>query len=348
MTNYSKMNVGEWFGIETPRVLRAIETELRSTNNLIGKPPEVHNPVGLEIEIENTEKYASAILRLHESSMTNPLLSIFSIVEDRSLRNNGIEIVSLPIDETSVKPYLVLVFNYLKSKYLKCKFSDRCGIHIHQDVTTATFEQVVNIIKMYIIFEDKIFQYAGEGRKNNTFCTAYSKFDIRKKVLTDYIIRNMNPGEYLPEEDFGKYAGLNICRLQNIGTLEYRHLPGLWNIDHITNFVKIIGCLKRYVIRDLVNPTEDLNKIIGQLNTISNYREFIYTVFGDFMYYLFPEEDYKSIEEGVTLSKLCILPEVIHKKLGIQSIINNKAFYKLLKNKLVQNDEIPNDQGGRW
>lgn len=96
--------------------------------------------VGIEIEVENITQQVIP-------------LAYWDAKSDGSLRNNGIELVSVPLQIKQVQLALEHVFDVLNQNN-KPDFSNRTSIHIHVNCRDLTQDQLYNFILLYAIFEN--------------------------------------------------------------------------------------------------------------------------------------------------------------------------------------------------
>ena len=249
--------------------------------------------IGLEIEIEHcVGEYRQTLEEFPR---------VFIEHADGSLRNGGVEFVSYPFNLEYTRSILDRFLTSLTKNEPGAKFTNRCSIHIHQDVTDLSCWQFKCLFKLYLIFENAFYRYAGLHRKISNFCVPVADADFE-----DYFPSSVNTWgkqlESLPKLDDGKYSGLNLSRTREIGTVEWRHLPGTWDVGYIVNFITCIDSLKQFVLQQ-INP-DFIDNLIKTANTVSNYMDICTRIFGENnKNILFPGGDFESIEEGVTTAK---------------------------------------------
>ena len=208
--------------------------------------------VGIEVEMEKQTLPAATYL--------------WKCIEDGSLKDVGKEYISLPLKDEFV---IYALEEYEKGilKYNpKTEFSHRCSIHVHMDVTKLTVGQLRALMATYLATENLFFALVQDHRIGNSYC---------------YPLMDLCPvwEQFLPEElsENYKYAALNPHHLRDFGTLEFRQHGGTKDKKEILNWIETILQLYRFV--ESKNPLEVAAQI-NQLNTVSNYFEFIQEVFG--------------------------------------------------------------------
>ena len=224
------------------------------THTLKEKPMEwctTQGMVGIEIEVEN---------------ITNSLhpLAYWDIKADGSLRNNGVELVSIPLQIKQVQLALEHVFNVLTANN-KPDFSNRTSIHIHVNCRDLTQNQIYNFILLYALFEKHFYSLAGNKRMNSIFCVPL--FRTNQLNVLDNVVYGLSP-------NWHKYCGINLLPLyqnqvtKGYGTIEFRHLYGTSNQREILEWINDIMCLRKYACEI---SKDDLLKNIKEMNTTSSY-----------------------------------------------------------------------------
>jgi len=207
--------------------------------------------VGIEIEVEN---------------ITNSLhpLAYWDIKTDGSLRNNGVELVSVPLQIKQVQLAIEHVYNVLTANN-KPDFSNRTSVHIHVNCRDLTQNQIYNFILLYALFEKHFYAFAGNKRMNSIFCVPL--FRTNQLNVLDNVVYGLSP-------NWHKYCGINLLPLyqnqvtQGYGTIEFRHLYGTSNQREILEWINDIMCLRKYACEI---SKDDLLKNIKEMNTTSSY-----------------------------------------------------------------------------
>ena len=207
--------------------------------------------VGIEIEVEN---------------ITNSLcpLAYWNVKTDGSLRNNGVELVSVPLQIKQVQLALEHIYNVLTTNN-KPDFSNRTSVHIHVNCRDLTQNQIYNFILLYALFEKHFYAFAGNKRMNSIFCVPL--FRTNQLNVLDNVVYGLSP-------NWHKYCGINLLPLyqnqvtQGYGTIEFRHLYGTSNQREILEWINDILCLRKYACEV---SKDDLLKNIKEMNTTSSY-----------------------------------------------------------------------------
>jgi hypothetical protein len=265
-------------------VFAQMKIDPKFTLPVIAKSPDVF--VGIELEVENVIWNSGAGSGLVSSLFNH----VWAIVEDASLRNHGREFVSrVGIKAKDIPKALEIFRTYMEaSTNGKSEATYRCGTHVHIDVRSLTIGQYINMLSLYILFEDYFYFLAGEGRKDNIFCVPINGSECGVSNLYS-LLRKEKP---TPRDfkklfsRFSKYMAYNLRPtgyvgdarrpVTPIGTVEFRHHEGCSDTLRLSNWVQAIVDL--YHTAQLFSCQELLD-LIFNLNSISTYKEFATSVF---------------------------------------------------------------------
>ena len=244
----------------------------------------IHNKnyiFGIEVEVER---------------VPNPRIdgtTYWTMTADGSLRNDGVEFVSLPIRMDQIEGALKQLRANLPNTH---EFSPRTSVHVHMNVRDMTITKINNLVLLYTMVENLLFNYAGESRKNNVFC-------IRLQD-TNYVrlMRDFQTNPYEVVHTWNKYTALNLNPMQDKGTVEFRHMRGTVDTTTLITWINFLACLKTYAKE---NTTAQLLRQVVELNAQSNYEIFLYNIFGEAAEILIHRQDVQhSMEEAVSFVKL--------------------------------------------
>lgn len=133
---------------------------------------------------------------------------------DGSLRNNGSEWVSPPMLPEAVLTGLSLLYDMKELGAWRA--TQRCGIHIHVNVSHLNKKQAENLLTNYVVCEPYLFSLCGPTRAESNFCIPWWQSDSTMKTVRE-LLRNPERRTYT-----NKYAALNTAPLANLGTVEFR------------------------------------------------------------------------------------------------------------------------------
>lgn len=152
-------------------------------------------------------------------SVANPnhLFEGFEVTEDGSLRNNGVEFISVPCPKGTLLANFCSLHEELAFNRKADAFSPRTSTHVHINCRPLEPEQVKTLVLLYALYENFFFAVCEPGRRNNIHCVPLTDTflpELYKKDLKVLIGR------------WHKYTALNILPLGTLGTVEFRHMQG--------------------------------------------------------------------------------------------------------------------------
>ena len=282
------MKIGEFFDLrDIPKhvgVIEKIDQRLKrfgKTHQDIFKnwnfsTPQQSEWMGIEIEVENASEFTGNF------SCSDNLIMLKA---DGSLRNDGCEIISRAVDAKDLLATVGYTYTMLKAcKKIMPNFSWRTSIHIHINVRELTQEEFLKFILIYLLFERGLFRYCDVKRRDGNFCVPLLECDgfvtdffIELKRLLKSSSRKLDFKTLLKQWD--KYAALGAFRIRDLGTLEFRHMPGTDDPVKIYGWVCLIHALCNAA------KTMDTKKLLAsivELNTLSNYGELQEQVFREY------------------------------------------------------------------
>jgi hypothetical protein len=230
--------------------------------------------VGIEVELERVQM------------ITDP--PGWNNIKDGSLKDEGREF-TIPVWNNYAHDYLTQLFTSMKVPTA----SSRCSVHVHADVTQFTLDQIKCLIVLYIIFERALYKYSGY-RWNNNYCVPVQTWAIGMglNILSFNTIAT----------HFMKYSGLNVFPDEGkLGTVEFRHMAGNYNVDYINDWVQIITHLVQYAQKqDYLQLLQD----IKDMRSNSEYWTLFKAIFRDYSKALNYSTFNRDVEEGITFVKL--------------------------------------------
>lgn len=153
-------------------------------------------------------------------------------ISDNSLRNSGAEFIN-----STGKSTLELMedFRYLQAT-LKPKpeldpFSQRTSTHVHVNVCNIAPEQVRTLVLLYALYEELFFAMVHPCRRDNIHCVPLTEtaFPKNYRERLDGML-NM----------WHKYTALNLKRLTDLGTVEFRHHHGTGDAEELGRWVQVL------------------------------------------------------------------------------------------------------------
>ena len=260
--------------------------------------PKTH--VGIEVEVENV-------------SYINPNIPLcfWKVTEDGSLRNHGKEFKSAAISLRHAQLALELLFQGLNPDI---DFSKRTSIHVHVDVRGLTINQLLTLLFVYTVVENLLFKFTRSDRRNSIFCTPITETTL----LTDLNIRDPVSLENHFKHIWKKYSALNILPITTFGTVEFRQMPGTRDITKLCIWLDLLSRIRLFAYQ---HTLVDILSIIYDLNTNSQYRRFVESVFGNLTSYLDITSLMADMEKAVFICKNCTAVNNFH-----QYVLNPKSY----------------------
>lgn len=270
---------------------------------------------GVELEIENADPEWGEMRG-------------WRAVEDGSLRNDGWEYVSDPMTLSTMLHRIRRFFaNTGIPNNSSSHYSERTSIHVHTNCTDLTIEQLSSILLLYQVTEDLLFDFVGEDRIDNIFCVPWSQTQVTYRIVS-----RLQQFLSLISIDRNKYTALNLVRIRDLGTIEWRHMPGHCDQAKIETWLKIIGHYYR-IARN--NDFNEIQQRLLNLNTTSQYDWLLDWMFHDLSPLLRSAGYRQKLENGVLNMKYSVLqpskyfvPPVIRQEApltyaGIQNLLNS-------------------------
>jgi hypothetical protein len=206
---------------------------------------------GIEIECFGVDRTAVATaittagITCYTQRYNHSTARFWKIVDDGSV-SDGFELVSPPLQGVNGLKEVEIVLNILCN--LGVKVDNRCGFHVHVDAEGLTAKDLVNIVKRYQKFEQKIDSIMPQARRgnNNDYCRSMTNFLARYQNLSRVIERSDNPYDvtrYIGD----RYYKVNLAAYERHRTVEFRQHSGTVSAAKAINW--IIFCIT------LVNTT---------------------------------------------------------------------------------------------
>ena len=289
------MLLREIVGKVPPRRTLSVDDEIRVTDVDTVDPA---CAVGIELEVENCYEFPTVPQHA------------WGTHTDNSLREHGVEFVSVPLYGIQVYGALELLCNRMLPPHVK--FSQRTSVHVHIDVGGLTGEQLAQVVLVYLVFERSLYRYVGGGRDHNIFCIPLMDTASARNLVTAMKDPDQLINSDLASEE-SRYAGLNLAAIRKFGTLEFRHMYGTKNPDSIHEWINILLSIRRFALRH--DSLKVLLERVLALNTNSEYNMFALDVFGTGLNgalsgFELAEEMY----EGVAIVKYGICNGVYHRQ----------------------------------
>lgn len=236
---------------------------------------------GVELELEGLSNVNFTQLE------ASTVAKVFNGTADASLRD-GVEYVSKVVHNKMLDNFWEAV-NVITSK--RFDRSIRCSTHVHINARDLPVRTIRQWIAVYAVVEDILFTYCNANRKGNNYCYSITRTQPRSLSFRD---RRGNANNL-------KYCAVNIGALFSKGTLEFRHLEGVQNKEHLQTWLKLLFDVYNYALN--VDDNE-LKHVLYTLSSESPYEHFLNSVFGENIQHLNLLELREAMEDNVTWAKL--------------------------------------------
>lgn len=160
---------------------------------------------------------------------------------DGSLRNGMEYVFTEPLGSVATKDALESLGQKLEEQGAKLDYSFRTSTHVHVNVSNLDLNVVKSLALLWYLFEDEYINFCDRKRKGNRFC-------LGLKDANDGVLANLDrlmSHDQVPPRDRGKYSALNLCTLEQFGTLEFRCLEGTNDWTRIFTWVRALAALRK-------------------------------------------------------------------------------------------------------
>jgi hypothetical protein len=190
------------------------------------------NIFGIEVEVEG---YYCDGNEEERGAHTLAILNGWHLTEDSSLRNGGVEFVSNPMYSSQVASFLNRLYDAMPSTV---DYHERAGIHVHVNCLGMTAAQIRVAVCLYLLYENGFFRFVSPHRRNNIFCVPAISCNAGASLL--HLCNDGSAGM------IQKYLALNLTRLTDIGTIEFRHMESTNDKKKLLQWVGFIDQIWGY------------------------------------------------------------------------------------------------------
>jgi hypothetical protein len=225
---------------------------MKSVNSLDKTIAEIYGrsepgDIGLELELEGQLAHTA---------------SFWSLKEEGSLRGGGEYVLKRPTQLESLPEVLKHLKTALKSS--APVVSIRCSTHVHINVCRYTARQVYQIALMYYLLEPVLLRTQPAKRFGNLFCLAMEQAEAVYFDLLVDITRRGKPFSSFTRES-NRYAALNLVSVHKFGSVEFRFLDAITDVDHIAlwskMFLNLTKAGAKTSVKDLFRVFDDLTPL---------------------------------------------------------------------------------------
>lgn len=168
---------------------------------------------------------------------------------DGSLRDNGIEMTSLPLAKKNLDKTLATAQIAITEYHFQA--TPRCGVHIHQNMRQCTVGDLFALIVGYALVEPGIFQTIAPDRVTSSFCVPLweDALKIKQGRLAVQACRAPDPintGSLMNLISTSKYSAMNWRSLGQFGTVEYRLHPATTDMSEVKEWIMLLDRLHSF------------------------------------------------------------------------------------------------------
>lgn len=186
--------------------------------NMFGLP-KTQGMFGLEVECEgNNLPYLEAGLGPWVSVDDGSLRGVFPKTRCEYILNN-------PLNYDKAIESIEVLGETFKNNNSILNYSFRTSVHVHVNVQDLDEVQVLNFIYLYLLYEESLVDFCGEGRKANRFCLRLQDADGLSEVLHHIFTRGLFGIKEFREDNI-RYSSINLWPLVKYGSLEFRAMKG--------------------------------------------------------------------------------------------------------------------------
>lgn len=236
--------------------------------------------LGIEIETEAARAYDV------------PRIQGWVSKSDGSLRDFGIEYISNgPVTIGNLRSHLETWQTGLGSLHKSLKTdSVSTSVHVHVNIQELTPLQVLNFYLVGVLFEDVMSVYAGEDRRGNLFCLRTSDAESHFNQVRRSVSRASSEADLVrsfnPQGEQKIYANVHTIPIMTLGTIEFRIMRGVTDIDPMEIWARTIYNLREFSKR-FATPVD----LLAYLKA-TGPRQVMAEAFGrDFDHFNFPDAE---------------------------------------------------------
>lgn len=195
--------------------------------------------IGLEFELENMP-YDEVL-----DSTNSTFNKYWSVTNDGSLRNNGLEFVlRRPRMGAGISTALTSLEALFKRVQNKPECTQYTSTHVHLDVSQMTMYDYMKFLFVYRYFDEALTMSCGKHRYGNLYCLTFEQANAGFLKLKDVIsTEGFSFRDYNMENH--KYGSCNLAATNHYGSLEFRALGGCTSKNEAADWINTLCQIKR-------------------------------------------------------------------------------------------------------
>ena len=214
-------------------------------------------------ELDQASRFVAGIECEIESVISKQNFPFFVCTNDGSLRNDGVEFISSPLDKGTLLGAFRNLHAEIELNNADDAFSNRTSTHVHINCRNITAEHARQLVLFYALFEEYFFAMVDKERRHNIHCVPLTETFL-PSLYKHSLTKNLT--------HWHKYTALNILPLAKQGSIEFRHLQGTNNPELLDEWLTTLDNLWRMCQREEMNAISLNNPII--------IKQWWYTLFG--------------------------------------------------------------------
>jgi len=155
----------------------------------------------------------------------------FKVTEDGSLRNDGVEFISKPLNRQALTAAFRNLHASIQYTDKQVAFSPRTSTHVHVNCRTLSDDQCRTLVLLYALFEEVFFSMVKAERRGNIHCVPLTETHLPTKYVLS--INGMR-------QSWSKYTAINLVPLGSLGTVEFRHLQGTDDVELVEQWLSVL------------------------------------------------------------------------------------------------------------
>lgn len=184
--------------------------------------------------LDNVKAFFAGVECEIESVKNQKDFEYFTATHDGSLRNEGIEFISQPLDLDMLVTQFKKLHVHLEYYDKDVAFSPRTSTHVHINCRTLDESTVRQLVLLYALYEEFFFAMVNKDRRTNIHCVPLTETFLPQ--LYQSSIQRMT-------SNWHKYTALNVLPLAKLGSIEFRHLQGTDDVVLFTEWVSTLNNL---------------------------------------------------------------------------------------------------------
>jgi hypothetical protein len=225
--------------------------------------------VGIEVEAESLRRN-----RDYYQHTPSPISAYWNVVRDGSLR--GSSSAEFVFKQPLFGEDVVNALTTLHEEIGDLRPSVRTSVHVHLDVRDMTYQQLLNLVIVYLLAEPIMFSQVAKERVHNPYCAPLRSCSTYLSNIRRCLTSDDRDGYYsfLGNSAGNKYTALNLLPMATQGSIEFRHKEGTSDVNAIIDWLNIIYCIKNYAM-----SCDDISSIVDVNGIMDDYQGFILEVF---------------------------------------------------------------------